>query len=213
MSAFKVNKNFYLLFKKMTQTNASKVKRLVTRLLKKIEQGKPFKISFQGDTAHISQEQIDSLKEKHGGFLMPLVNKVISYIKSGNGFETKQGGLLPLAMLLPMIFGGLAAAGGTAGGIASAVNAANQKTKNDLELKEQRRHNEAIEKGLHEGKGIFLNPYKGKGLKDILLPVIDKLDGVEQEGKKQIKGVIKALTPFFKIYEVKDGSGIYLEPR
>ena len=124
----------------------------------------------------------------------------------------KEGGLLPLATLLPMIFGGLAAAGGTAGGIASAVNAANQKTKNDLELKEQRRHNEAIEKGLHEGKGIFLNPYKGKGLKDILLPVIDKLDGVEQEGKKQIKGVIKALAPFFKIYEVKDGSGIYLEP-
>ena len=122
-----------------------------------------------------------------------------------------------------MIFGGLAAAGGTAGGIASVVNAANQKTKNDLELKEQRRyndlelkeqrrHNEAIEKGLHEGKGIFLNPYKGKGLKDILLPVIDKIDGVEQEGKKQIKGVIKALTPFFKIYDVKDGSGIFFEP-
>ena len=71
----------------------------MTRLLKKIDQGKPFKISFQGDTAHISQEQIDSLKEKHGGFLMPLINKVISYIKSGNGLETKQGGLLPLAML------------------------------------------------------------------------------------------------------------------
>ena len=219
----------------MTHTNASKFKGLVTRLLKKIELGKPFKISFQGNTASISQEQINSLKEKHGGFLIPLVNKVISHIKGGNGLETKEGGLLPLAALLPMIFGGLAAAGGTAGGIAFVVNASNQKAKNDQELKEQkakndqelkeqkakndqelkeqRRHNEAVEKGLKEGKGIFLNPYKGKALKDILIPVIDKIDGIHQEGKKQVRSVIKALTPFFKIYEVKDGSGVFFEPR
>ena len=60
----------------MTQANASKVKGLVTRLLKKIEQEKPCKISFQSDSAYISQEQINLVKEKHGGFLMPLVNKV-----------------------------------------------------------------------------------------------------------------------------------------
>ena len=72
----------------------------------------------------------------------------------GTGFETKEGGLLPLAALLPLIFGGIAAAGGTAGGIASAVNAANQKAKNDLELEEQRRHNEAVEKGLGSS-GIY----------------------------------------------------------
>ena len=203
----------------MTQSNESKVKRFTTRLFKGIERGKPFKISFQGDTAQISQDQIDSVKEKHGGFLLPLIGKVISHIKGGAGFETK-GGLLPLAALLPLIFGGLAAAGGTAGGIASVVNAANQKQKNDLELKEQRRHNEAIEKDravkpptAKEGRGVFLNPYKGKALKEILMPVVDKIEGVEQEGKKQIKGVIKALTPFFKIYEVKDGSGVFLEPR
>ena len=90
---------------------------------------------------------MDSEKEKHGGFLLPLVGKVISHIKGGAGFETKEGGLLPLAALLPFIFGGLAAAGRTADGIASVVNAANQKQKNDLELKEQR-HNVAIEKRL-----------------------------------------------------------------
>ena len=101
------------------------------------------------------------------------------------------------------------------GGIASAVNAANQKAKNDLELKEQRRHNKVMEKAREtkEGEGIFLNPYKGKGLKEVLVPVIDKVEGLEQEGKRQIKSVIKALTPFFKIYEVKDGSGVFLEPR
>ena len=59
----------------------------------------------------------------------------------------------------------------------------------------------------------FLNPYKGKALKEILTPIIDKIDGVEQEGKKQIKNVDKTLTPFFKIHEAKDGSGIFLQPR
>ena len=93
--------------------------------------------------------------------------------------------------MLPLIFGGLAAAGGTAGGIALVVNAANQKQKNDLKLKEQRRHNVAIEKdwaakspAVKEGSGIFLNPYKGKGLKEILMPVISKIKGIGQEAKK-----------------------------
>ena len=199
----------------MAQSNEAKLKRFLTHLFKKMELGKSFKISFQGDSAYVSQDKIDSLKEKHGGFLLPLINKVISYIKGGDGFETKEGGILPLAALLPLIFGGLAAAGGTAGGIASAVNAANQKAKNDLELKEQKRHNKVMENGREtkEGEGIFLNPYKGKGLKEVLVPVIDKVEGLEQEGKRQIKSVIKALTPFFKIYEVKDGSGVFLEPR
>ena len=105
---------------------------------------------------YTSQGKIDSIKgEKQGELgeavplepLLPLIGKVISFIKGGEGFETKEGDLLPLAALLPIIFGGIAAAGGTAGGIASAVNAANQKAKNDLELEEKRRHNEAVEKG------------------------------------------------------------------
>ena len=201
--------NIYL---KMKHTNESKIKAFVTRLFKKIEQGEPFTISFQGEKTYISQGRIDSLKEKHGGFLLPLIGKVMSFIKGGNGFETK-GGILPLAALLPLIFGGIAAAGGTAGGIASAVKAASDKAKNDLELEEQRRHNEAIEKSLGStGGGIFLNLYKGKALKEVLTPVINKIDDVEQEGKKQIKRVVKSLTPFFKIHEAKNGSGIFLQP-
>ena len=101
-----------------------------------------------------------------------------------------------------------------AGGIASAVKAANDKVKNDLELEEQRRHNEVMKKSLgSEGSGVFLNPYKGKALKEVLTPVINKIDDVEQEGIKQIKRVIKSLTPFFKIHEAKDGSGIFLQSR
>ena len=89
----------------MVQSNVAKLKRFLTSLFKKIELGTPFKISFQGDTAHINQATIDSVKEKHGGFLTPLIRKVMSFIKRWDG-------LLPLAALLPLIFGGIAAAGG-----------------------------------------------------------------------------------------------------
>ena len=197
----------------MSKTNESKVKGFLTRLFKKIELGKPFKICFQGESTHINENQINSVKRKKWRISITFNwRKVLSFIKGGNGFETKEGGILPLAALLPLIFGGIAAAGGTAGAIASGVKAANDKAKNDLELEEQRRHNKVVEESI-KGNGIFLNPYKGKALKEILIPVIDKIDGVEQEGKKQIKNVFKSLTPFFKIHEVKDGSGIYLEPR
>ena len=206
----------------MTQTtknNKRLLKSFLTRLFKKAEKGEPFNISLNGDKVFMGQDNINSLKGN--GY------KASSIIEGG-GFETKEGGILPLAALLPLIFGGIAAAGGTAGGIATVVNSANQKAKNDLELQEQKRHNNIIEtvKGGGEtsqappreeseaqGNGIYLNPYKGKALKDILNPIVDKIDGIEQDGKKQIKKVIKAVTPFFKIYESKDGSGIFLQPR
>ena len=129
--------NLYTLKYNMNLSNESMLKGFLTRLFKKIEKGKLFNISFQGEKTYISQDKIDSLKEKQRGFLLPLIGKVISFIKGGHGFETKQ--LIPLAALLPLIFGGIATAGGTAGGIASTVNATNQKAKNNLEIEEQRR--------------------------------------------------------------------------
>ena len=62
------------------------------------------------------------------------------------------------------------------------------------------------------GSGIYSNPYKGKALKEILTPFVDKID-VEQEGKNLIRKGIKSLTPFFQIHEAKDGSGTLLNPR
>ena len=202
---------FNFFFFKMN-TSESKVKRLINTILKKLEIGKPFNITFNGDKAHINQQRIDSIKSVNGGFLLPLLGTIISHIKSGSGFENKQGGVLPLLTLLPLIFGGIAAAGGTAGGIASAVSSANSKAKGDLELQEQRRHNKAIEKAAH-GEGIFLNPYKGKALKDILTPIVDKIDGLEQEGKNKVLKAVKSLKPFFKIFEDKQGNGLYLQPK
>ena len=50
-------------------SNESIIKGFLTRLFKNIEKGKPFSITFQGDKTYINQDQIDSIKQKHGGFL------------------------------------------------------------------------------------------------------------------------------------------------
>ena len=159
------------------------LKGFLTRLFKKVEIGKPFNISLDGNKVFIGQDNINLLKGN--GYKK---QSIISNLKEGNGFEKKEGGILPLAALLPLIFGGIAAAGTTAGGIASVVNSVNQKSKNDLELKEEKRHNEVIEatashSAESEGNG-YLNPYKGKSLKDIIIPVINKIDGIEEDGKE-----------------------------
>ena len=197
-------------------TPEAKIKRFVKQYFQKIDEGRPFDISFNGEKVHISQKQIDSFKpykEAHGGFLLPLLGSVIGFIKkkiTGNGLDIeKNGGILPF---LPLILAGIGAAGATAGGVAGAVSAANSKAKNDLELAEQRRHNREVER-LTYGNGVYLNPYKGKSLKDILSPIVDKIDGLETEGKKSVRKTIKALSPFFKIFESKDGNGLYLSPK
>ena len=54
------------------------------------------------------------IKTKHG-FNLNLSAAQLKYLE-------KSGGFLPLLALLPLIFGGLAAAGGVAGGVATAVS-------------------------------------------------------------------------------------------
>src|SRR5437773_2811093 len=61
--------------------------------------------------------------------------------------QENHGGLLPLALLIPLITGAIAAAGGVTGGIATAVAKSN-------ENKEQIRHNTEMEKIAKEGSGI-----------------------------------------------------------
>lgn len=71
----------------------------------------------------------------------------------------KKGGFLPF--LLPLL-GALGAVGGGAAGIAKAVNDAKA---NREQLAEQQRHNLAVEQATKMGKGFYLRPYKGYGIK------------------------------------------------
>ena len=250
--------------KKYTLYKMSQLQDFVERFLKKLDTDKPFNVCLGKERDYVSRKMLTENNVKQykteGGFLNLAVPIVDHLLKGGSGLNgpqvhTSEGGLLPLAALLPMIFSGLAAAGSVAGGVAQAVKAGKDSTANDAKLAEEHRHNLAMEKQAARGDGIFLEPYKGKALKDIfepvidkietlfdkvetlmekqaargdgiflepykgnalkdiLAPVIDKIDGLEQDGRKHISHVIESLKPFFKIYEPKDGTGIFLEPR
>jgi hypothetical protein len=89
--------------------------------------------------------------------------------------KTVSGGILPLLTLIPLFFGGLAAAGGVAGGISAAVQAANTKKAEEARQREYERHNRVSEaqesqalKAAVQGAGLVTsacakNTGKGKG--------------------------------------------------
>jgi hypothetical protein len=75
------------------------------------------------------------------------------------------GGVLPLLALLPLIFGGLGAAGGVAGGVSAAVQAANSKAAAAAAQRELERHNRELEAQAQAAvaQGTGLTAKKGKG--------------------------------------------------
>lgn len=62
-----------------------------------------------------------------------VVNGTRVRVKPKDITDEKTGGILPLAALIPLIIGGIGAAGGIAGGTAQIVNAANTR-KHQLEM-------------------------------------------------------------------------------
>lgn len=131
-------------------------------------------------------------------------NKLIAECK-------KEGGLLPLAALIPLIASGIGAAGGVAGGAAGIAKAVNDKKAQDAELKEQKRHNREMEKavgrGYHyvKGEGIS-NKYSGDGIKDFVRSL-----GLDKEAKKVIKDFFRNLSEKIQI-EPTEGGGLFLSP-
>ena len=74
---------------------------------------------------------------------------------------SKIGGILPLLALLPLIFGGIGAAGAAAGGAAAIAKAVNDGKAAAEAQKEEERHNKEVERQL--GNGLFLRR-EGNGL-------------------------------------------------
>src|ERR1043165_1706720 len=96
-------------------------------------------------------------------------NRVTNNLEQGRGMElrftktqlkkmTKMGGILPLLALLPLLFGGLSAAGGVAGGAAGIAKAVQAKQAAAAAQAEAERHNRALEAELRKsgGSGLFL---------------------------------------------------------
>jgi len=114
----------------------------------------------------------------------------------------KTGGLLPLLALLPLIFGGIGAAGGVAGGVASAVTAANNAKAAAAAQAETERHNREVEAQLKTGTGI-VSELVGKAplIGSLLKPLLQKIGLGTNDRKKIMNGGCVCL-----------GRGLYLRP-
>ena len=175
----------------------SQLQEFVERFLKKLDTNKPFNVCLGKERDYVSRKTLDEYNVKHhrpeGGFLQLAVPIVDHLLKGGEGLNgsqvhTCEGGLLPLATLIPMIFSGLAAAGSVAGGLAQAVKAGKDSATNDAKLTEERRHNLAMEERIAQGGD----------LKDYLESIDNKIEALKDflAEKKQ----------------AAQGDGIFLEP-
>ena len=147
--------------------------------------------------------------------------------------EAKEGGILPLAALIPAIIAALSGAAGIAGGIATTVQKAKESQKTDLEKeklqteidsmkKDQAKGGVSVGKGLYlnpyegsrqksQGKGLYLDPYKGRGLNDFLKNQISTSESLSSKDKDDFKKICKSLKNGC-LCKTKNGKGLYLKP-
>ena len=173
-----------------------------------IKSGIPKAINIDGKRIYISKKIINKMKD--------VVQQTGGLAKDRGTESEALGGLLPLAALLPIIFGALGAAGGVAGGVANVVQSAKTSQKADAEkklaeeqLKKLKKENES-KKEEGTGGGIFLNPYKGKGISDFLKNILKK-SNLEKPEKTNLKNKFKNFKNGIKI-ENSSGSGLFLNP-
>lgn len=193
-----------------------KFENFVKKYLNGLDKNKPFNISSNKISKYISRKHIDKMhdlkskEKKEGGFIQFLL-PLLGGLFGGSGFdfsatETKHGGFLGAFMkgftkVLPWITKGVKSLLKIA---PAAVSVAG--------LVQQGNHNKNIQDAVR-GNGIFLQPYKGEALGDILNQITDKFPDYMSDGKKQIKDVLNTLGSFFKIFKSTDGKGIFLQPR
>ena len=111
----------------------------------------------------------------------------------------KEGGILPLLTLIPLIAGGVSAAGGVAGAAAGIAKAVNDKKVADEELAEQRRHNLEMEKKT------------GGNLKEHIENFIQALQ-IANEAKEEIYKFLENISDVIEVKPDKEGNGLYLNP-
>jgi hypothetical protein len=144
----------------------------------------------------LTQTQVNKIKRAKSGVQLDLSAKQLQHME-------KTGGFIPLLTLLPLLFGGLAAAGGITGGIASAASAAKSNA-------EQARHNRAIEDQLKTGSGV-VSDFVGNVplIGQFLRPLLQKIGlGIEDSNKICNGGCVCKNNHRYK----QIGAGLYIEP-
>ena len=167
---------------------------LHTKLVNIVRAGKPKSIKVNGKNIYISKKKIEEGRE--------LLNK--------------EGGILPLAVLAPLVFGGIGAAGAVAGGAAGIAKAVHDKQYNDALLLEEQKRTQALLNGstnssetYTRGRGIKV----GAGWKDIKPHVVKFLQaiGLKDEDLKVMKKVFKNMRNVTEIIPT-EGAGLHLNP-
>lgn len=163
---------------------------IATKLENIVREGKPKSITIQGKKYYISKAKIEWLK-KEGGFQ-----------------SEKEGGFLPL---IPLILGGIAAAGSIAGGAAGIAKAVQDKNANSAALSEQQRHNAEMEKAAKAiGKGLSPDD-----LRDGIKGFVARINGLKKEDRKIIKKTLLSLAHVIDIQKIGEGhlgEGLFLSP-
>ena len=134
----------------------------------------------------LTTTQITRIKEAKNGLNLKLSVVQLDHLK-------KTGGLLPLLALLPLIFGGIGAAGGVAGGVASAVSAANNAKAASAAQAETERHNREVEAQLKAGAG-FVSDFVGRTpvIGNLLKVLLQKIGlGINDYNKIMNGGCVK----------------------
>ena len=130
----------------------------------------------------------------------------------------KEGGILPLAVLAPLVFGGIGAAGATAGAAAGIAKAVHDKQYNDAILNEEKIRTQALLNGSTKSSDTYTSS-RGRGInvdagwKDIKPHVVKFLQaiGLKDEDLKVMKKVFKNMRNVTEILPT-EGGGLHLNP-
>jgi hypothetical protein len=159
----------------------------------------------------LTNRQINRIEKSKTGLNLTLSYAQIKHVNKMISELQKQGGIIPLLTLIPIIASALGAAGGLSGGVAAAVSAANNAKAASAAQAELERHNRTVEAQLKSGSGTVSEyvdevPVIGNYLK----PILQKFGMGVDEYNKIIKGGCVCLGKglFLKPY----GAGLYIGP-
>ena len=173
----------------------------------------------KGTTVKLTQVNTTAAEGPHKFLLTPTQ---IEKIKNNNGSLNlklsavqlremeKSGGFLPLLALLPLIFGGIGAASGIAGGVASAVSSVKNVKTAAAALEEQIRHNKQVEEELKAGSGIISDRIENVPFIKKIVPYLRKIGLGVSTCKKIMDGETACTKSGVFVKQI--GSGIFLGP-
>jgi len=182
----------------------------VEKIRKIIDEDVPKSLKINSKSYYISRKKIND------------VRKLERKLRGSD--KVTEGGLLPLAALIPLIFAGIGTTAGVATGIAKTVKDVEAQTKAQ---KEQERHNKAMEgKGLEENSSDTSGSSNSNSVSpqtdlSSTIPQIDlssmiksftKKTNLDKESRKMLKEILQELSEAIDIKQTKDGSGLYLNP-